>query len=224
MEASIKFSDIAIIIATLMGPIFAVQIQKWLERKRDSANRQHAIFRVLMSTRQNGLSQNRVEALNSIPIEFWGSRKSLKNVLRSWKIYMDHLNRGDASVEIWAPRNRELFIDLLFEISVHLRYEFDKVQLQREVYSPVGHAQNEERFETIQNQLLKLLTGQIALPMEVKAITPDPVLRAKDNTIRDLLIDWLNVQMQSNEQKERSKAGEPVERRSEPRRLTKGSD
>ncbi len=35
MDWSVKVTDLAIIVATLLGPVFAVQAQVWLERGRE---------------------------------------------------------------------------------------------------------------------------------------------------------------------------------------------
>ena len=50
------FSDAALIIATLGGPIFAVQAQTFLERRRAAAARRLDVFRALMATRGARLS------------------------------------------------------------------------------------------------------------------------------------------------------------------------
>lgn len=39
------------IIATIAGPILAVQAQKWLERLRERRNRKFCVFQQLMATR-----------------------------------------------------------------------------------------------------------------------------------------------------------------------------
>jgi hypothetical protein len=49
-------SDIAVIVATLLGPVLAVQVQKYLERWRDEAERRKNVFKTLMATRLARLS------------------------------------------------------------------------------------------------------------------------------------------------------------------------
>jgi hypothetical protein len=44
-------SATAVVIATVMGPILAVQAQKYLERHRDQKRAKDNIFRILMATR-----------------------------------------------------------------------------------------------------------------------------------------------------------------------------
>lgn len=43
--SQIKPADAAIVFATLVGPILAVQAQKWLERRRIVDDRRREIFR-----------------------------------------------------------------------------------------------------------------------------------------------------------------------------------
>lgn len=60
-ETGIRWADVAIIFATLPGPIFAVQAQKWLERRRVEKEHRLAIFRTLMATRAAVLSSEHVK-------------------------------------------------------------------------------------------------------------------------------------------------------------------
>jgi hypothetical protein len=71
MDWTVKTGDLAIVIATLLGPILAVQAQKWIERSRERQQRRVAVFRVLMTTRAALLSPAHVEALNIVPVEFY---------------------------------------------------------------------------------------------------------------------------------------------------------
>ncbi len=51
-----RIADVAIVFATFMGPVVAVQAQKWLEKSRAINDRRNHIFRVLMATRAARLS------------------------------------------------------------------------------------------------------------------------------------------------------------------------
>jgi hypothetical protein len=57
---TIKLTDVAIVLATISGTIFAVQSQKWLERHRSVQERRLFIFRTLMSTHAAVLSPGHV--------------------------------------------------------------------------------------------------------------------------------------------------------------------
>ena len=50
------WSAISIVIATVMGPILAVQAQKYLERQRAQKRAKDTIFRTLVATRATRLS------------------------------------------------------------------------------------------------------------------------------------------------------------------------
>ena len=63
-------SDLALIAATFLGPVFAIQVQKFLEKRQGDRARRDRIFKTLMSTRTAVLSLAHVEALNMINIEF----------------------------------------------------------------------------------------------------------------------------------------------------------
>lgn len=171
-------SDVLIILATLCGPVLAVQSQKWIERSRERRHAQKDIFYRLMATRATRLATDHVQALNMIDIEFGGhGRRSQsqaeREVVNRWRIYADHLNTpiGDnppeAQVAIWVQRGDELFTDLLAALATALGYGFDRIQLRRGIYHPKGHSDQEIRQETAQKALLDILVGRSALPMKV---------------------------------------------------------
>ena len=105
-DLTIKTTDVAIIIATILGPILAVQAQKWLERERAIRDRRNAIFRTLMATRAAMLSPGHVEAFNAVPVDFYGAKGELKmeaqapskgehvRRLMTAEIWIDGVNQG----------------------------------------------------------------------------------------------------------------------------------
>jgi hypothetical protein len=58
------------LIAVIVGPVLAVQAQKYIERRREERIRKVFLFRELMATRAARLSQRHVEALNLIDLEY----------------------------------------------------------------------------------------------------------------------------------------------------------
>ncbi|MDQ6705220.1 MAG: hypothetical protein M3Z85_04535 [Acidobacteriota bacterium] len=62
------FTDIALISSTLLAPVLAVQVQKYLERWREESERRKKIFKTLMATRAARLAPAHIEALNLIDI------------------------------------------------------------------------------------------------------------------------------------------------------------
>ena len=173
--------SIAIIVATLIGPVLAVQAQKWLERGRALKERRLTIFRILMATRAAMLSPSHVEALNAVPVEFFGSGKKLKQINEAWKLYLDHHDERLTANDAWSQKRRDLFLDLLHHMSQFLGYDFTRAQLDRDIYSPKAHGDLEIEQSLIRRGIVALLKGEIALPMAVKefpATEPTPEVQA----------------------------------------------
>ncbi len=160
-------TDIIMIFAVFLGPIFAVQIQKYLEIKRESRNRKLYIFHTLMSTRATTLSQNHVTALNMIDIDFYRNKK----VIDAWRIYYDHLNSqsSNESIIAWSEKCVELLVELLYTMAQYLEYDFDKVQLKRGCYRPMGHDDIESDQRKILKGLTSILDGKNAIPITFKS-------------------------------------------------------
>ena len=59
-----SFNDVLLMSATLLGPVLAVQAQKYIERWRDANIRRDRIFKSLMATRATRLAPQHIEALN----------------------------------------------------------------------------------------------------------------------------------------------------------------
>ncbi len=193
IEWSVKAADIAIVIATLIGPVLAVQAQKWLERNREVKQRRANLFRMLMATRATTLSPAHVEALNAVPIEFYGSSVALRSIVEKWKIYLDHLGK-DISAAGWQDTRQQLFVDLLHSMASHLGYDINEEEIKNEFYSPRGHAVIESDQEIIRRGLALLLSGKLPLPMEVKQFPFDQTVAKEQEELRHLLLEWLKGQ------------------------------
>ena len=165
------------ILAVLLAPLIAVQVQKWLEKFRAEHERKLGIFKTLMATRATGLSQDHVQALNLIDLEFQGKR--FKKIRDTWKTYLDHLGdvpSGDdsnARFPIWSERKADLLAELLMEMGKPLGYDFDVVHVKKGIYLPVGHTQIEQEQSLIRKGMLRLLFGESSLSMDIKSFPVD---------------------------------------------------
>jgi hypothetical protein len=192
MEWTIHISDAALITATIAGPVLAVQAQKWLERDRAITDRRKRIFQVLMTTRATVLSPAHVEALNGVPVEFYGPRNPrLKAIADDWHAYLDHLNNKNIAMEVWGPRRVELLVNLLFGMSKFLKYDFSKSELEKDVYYPTGHADIESDQAIIRRGVAKLLGGE-AIPMALKEFPVAAGALEGQEELRKALMQWLN--------------------------------
>lgn len=192
-DITIKATDAAIIVATLAGPILAVQAQKWLERGRAIDERRTAIFRVLMATRSAILSPGHVEALNAIPVEFYGRDGKLRQINDAWKLFLDH-NVADAVVnDAWWQKRTDLFLDLLYLIAQFVGYDFSRAQLARDIYNPKAHGELENEQTIIRKGFVRLFNGEAALPMAVTEFpaTADDETLANQAALQKLLIEVL---------------------------------
>jgi hypothetical protein len=196
LDYTIKVTDVAIVTATLLGPILAVQAQKWLERHRAILERRNTIFRTLMATRAAPLSPVHVEALNAVPVEFYGNKGKLKEINESWKVFLDYHLEEMPSTDAWWQKRRELFVNLLHLISEFLRYEFTRSQLARDIYSPKLHGLIENEQTIIRQGLVKLFNGETVFPMAVKEFpaTVDANMLANQAAIQQALLEWLQGQ------------------------------
>ena len=169
-----------VVCATIMGPVLAVQTQKWLEKIKESRARKLQVFHTLMATRGARLSSDHVRALNMIDLSYYGrvglgrSWRSAQdqNVLDAWKEYHDHLsNQGhinpDNAGVVIAQRD-ELFVNLLFAMGRALGYQFDRVQLKKSWYSPMIYNQNEVRMDALVTAATEVFQGKASLKISPK--------------------------------------------------------
>ena len=161
---------VVIALATLIGPIAAVQISQWLDRNRQARAEKVAVFRTLMATRATTLAPSHVEALNTIDIVFGSSSIQDRNVRNDWKAYLDHLNNKDYPRENWNARRVELFVDLLSTMASNLGFEFDKTHIKNQAYFPTGYAELETEQTVMRKAIVEVLLGRRALPMHVTNI------------------------------------------------------
>jgi hypothetical protein len=174
------------ILAIILGPIIALWLQRLSERRRELRARKMTIFKELMATRALKISPRHVEALNAIEVEFASGRGSDKRVRDAWRLYLDHLNQPAVQDDApdrrrWVDRANELLIELLFEMSRALNFEFDRVSLKNAVYSPRAHGELEEDQFLLRKFLLELMQGKRAMwtgvftgdrPLQMQVLSP----------------------------------------------------
>jgi hypothetical protein len=165
-------NDWLVIIAIIIGPILAIQIQKFIENRKERKKQKMQIFKTLMATRATPLSPLHVEALNMIDIEFYDD----KEVKERWKLLLDNFanypqNTDDpeykTKLNLRSQRSTELLSDLLFEMARSLGYDFDRVHIMRGAYVPKGHADIILGQEFIRQSLVGLFLGKVPIPVEI---------------------------------------------------------
>jgi hypothetical protein len=188
MEPTIFFQlevkDWAIVIAAILGPILAVQAQKFIESFREARARKITLFEALMATRGSRVATEHVRALNMIDLVFYGERTlgvlrrtgREQRILDAWKEYLDHLNNklSDEQIQLWVAQGDELFTNLLYAMAQDIGYKFDRVQLKRGSYTPIAHGELEAEQVEFRRAMLSLVTGKHALNMNVVSFPIDP--------------------------------------------------
>jgi hypothetical protein len=164
----LKISDWIMILAVLLGPIIAVQLTRYLDNKKELTQRKLDLFRTPMSTRAYNISWDHVSALNRIDVEFNNKVAKEKEVLNSWKSYLDLLNDKNLTPENWNSKRIDLFVDLLHKMALVLNYDFDKTHIKNSAYSPIAHGNSEQEINEIRAGLIKILKGELAIPIQVQ--------------------------------------------------------
>jgi len=168
-ETGITISDWLMMLAVISGPILAVQIQKFIDRRNESKDKKLKVFRDLMTTRASTLAFQHVSALNMVGLEFNG--KKFNKVVSAWKTYIDHLNsfpNDDENLQkIWSEKKNDQLSDLLYEMGESLGFDFDKVHIKKAGYFPQAYADQENEQNFIRKQLVDVFLGEKSIPMSV---------------------------------------------------------
>lgn len=190
------------ILAILLAPLVAVQVQKYLELLREKRERKQWIFNTLMATRASRVSPEHVQALNMIDIAFSGRKmvrrrqnSEEKQITEAWKIYLDHLCRSDINEknrDAWTEKGSGLFVDLLQKMAQHLGYDFDKVHLDKGVYTPQAQGELELDQLIIRKQFAEILQGKRGFPMEVISFPFDEQAAQKQQEVNEKLSKYLD--------------------------------
>jgi hypothetical protein len=155
---------IAVVIATLTGPVLAVLITRFIDARRDRKTRQTDLFRILMRSRRSNLSPEYVAALNTVEVEFAGV-KAVENAQRE---LLSHLNsNAQAQPMEWMDRVRRLQTRSLYAIATYLGYEMEQLDVLEGGYVPTLWGTNEVHQQEITQALRELLAGTRTLKVEV---------------------------------------------------------
>jgi hypothetical protein len=203
MDLSVKVTDLAIVFATLVGPILAVRIQKMMDRRGEQERRQVEVYRALMASRANPNSPQYVNALNAVPLEF----HKVRPVMDAWTDLLLHLNsNGDANPEAWARTRVDRFVNLLKALGVALRYDFRDAELTDHAYFPTWQLNLSNDQEILRKGLVDLMKGDKSLPMKVTEIALNPDALKNQLMLQGLLIEWLEGKRTPNVSTEPGKA------------------
>jgi len=169
LDHTIRITDVAIAFATLLGPVLAIQAQLYLERRRALKNRRLNVFYTLMRTRAAPLSADAVNALNAVPLEFYG----VKEITDAYRAFIAHINMPQGANTVgWGEVRIDLLMDLIHTIARKVGYTFTVAELKNAFYAPQGHFTVENELQAIRAGAARILSGQAGLKVEPFAPAP----------------------------------------------------
>lgn len=159
---------LAIMAATVVGPIAAVLITRWRDNAAEQRGRRMNVFRTLMATRRIAVSPDHVGALNLVEVEFYG----LKQIENAWREYIKHLYdfpeaaRTDKErYRVWDERRTDLLTILLSEMALALDMPIREIDLRNGGYAPEEWAIRDWKAGAIQEYVIELALGRRVLPI-----------------------------------------------------------
>jgi hypothetical protein len=163
--------NVLTIVAIVLGPIIALQIQRKLDREREAKNRKLWVFKTLMSFRATALAPTFVQALNLIDVEFNGTNEKEKAVRNAWKVLLDHYvdltTAKEPNSDTLAEKSAQLRANLLMNMGRCLGYDFDEVLVKKGSYYPTGLGDVEAELHSLRRGLLNVLSGKGRIPVAV---------------------------------------------------------
>src|SRR5215467_8808639 len=104
--------DVVTIIALILGPVIAVLITLWPQRRSEKLNAKRQLFVTLIANRRAGASREWVNALNPIDVIYAGEPK----ILQLWHQLYDILCAQPFNNQTFAHK----YLDLLSAIATSL--------------------------------------------------------------------------------------------------------
>jgi hypothetical protein len=163
---SISADTWAIVLATAAGPIGAVVISLWREARSAKRGRRLHVFRTLMSTRRLGISQEHVNALNLVEVDFYKCRK----VQEEWKSYKEHLFAGGDEDVAWQEKKERLLANLLYQIARTLGFDIPALEIFKGGYAPKGWLHLDLRRIAALEYIYELSEGSKSVPICVVGV------------------------------------------------------
>lgn len=169
MFLGIKLEGWLTIIAIVISPLLAFEVQRERDNRRERRTRKLEIYRKLMMTLKAPMAPNHVDAINSIQVEFYSKTGAEKKVLDAWRLYTSHLNQPEQQKRDpnrWLEMKFDLLVELVYLMGQALGYtDIDRVAIREHTYMPQGYVDVETESHQIRKSWLEVLSGLRAVPM-----------------------------------------------------------
>lgn len=162
------FKDWVTTIALIMGPVSAVIITLWHQKRSEKHSAKQRLFAVLMAHRRsNPPTIEWASGLNLIDVVFQDNR----SVVNKWHELYDCLNHPRAQIN-WQ-RAGHLQIELLSEMAKVLGYkQLSQTDIDR-FYQPEAHATQGALSQELQTEFLRVLKATESLHGTPRKEIPD---------------------------------------------------
>jgi hypothetical protein len=156
------------IVAIILSPIIALNIQKKLDAAQENKARQLDVFRKLLITHMDNVSTEHMQALNMIDIEFYHE----KEIRTSWNAYRNHLyappkTEESSLQEQWINDSADLLTALLYNMARLLEYKFDETFIKNGTYIPKALNHKKMAGDLLNFVYLDIATGKKPLKIEL---------------------------------------------------------
>jgi Family of unknown function (DUF6680) len=160
---------IATVIAVLVGPVLAVLVTRWVDKRREEHGRRWDVFRALMRSRRNPIAPEFVGALNLIEVEFAGRTQ----VVEAWKALLENfsapLPTAQNDQNLFFTRRGLLVARLLDAIAKAVGIRIEQLDIYSGGYTPVGWETAEMEQQSIKRFFIEILEGKRGFPVELAA-------------------------------------------------------
>jgi hypothetical protein len=187
MFLGIRLEGWLTIIAIIIGPLLAFEVQRRRDNRRELRSRKLEIYRRLMLTLKAPMAPSHVDAINSIQAEFHTDGENDKKVLDAWRLYTSHLNdrrkRSEPEAIQWQEKKFDLLVELVYLIGQSLGYKnIDRAALRDNTYLPQGFVDVEAEWHQIRKAWLELLDGMrpLAMTMVGPVQVEEPMKRVEE--------------------------------------------
>jgi hypothetical protein len=168
----------AIVAATGLGPILAVALTLWREAVKAKYSRRLHVFRTLMATRRMAISNEHVNAINLVEVDFYKCR----SVKAAWSEYKNHLHdNSQKEDQIWRETKERLLPKLLFEIAAVVGFKIPAIDIFKGGYAPKGWEHRDMRATGALEYIYELIQGTKAVPVAVTSF-PEATSRPEFRT------------------------------------------
>ena len=153
------------IFALIAGPVSAVLITRYFDRRREVNRRKWEVFRNLMCYRKQTLSQGFVSSLNLLEVEFHDD----KDVLTAWESLYNHLNSeepaNDNRRKTFYDEREKLRATLLQKVAQSLGIKLNSLDMLQSGCYPQGWEWDEAAQLSLRRKLSEVLEGSKPLPV-----------------------------------------------------------